>query len=254
MSLTSPADGARLAASAARERSQAEQMERAELREACRMFEAQFLKLLWKEMRETVPEGGLVHGGMGEDIFTDYLDQARADQAVAGGSMGLAQLLERQLSGEGSARPGAKIGEPLDGSAGAALSPPVPGATLTSGFGQRVHPITGEHRQHQGLDWAAPEGAPVSAAAPGVVAFAGERGGYGRLVVVSHPDGGSTYYGHLSEIAVEAGQKVGRGQKLGAVGSTGLSTGPHLHFEARDASGRPVDPGPRLAAGFSRTT
>jgi murein DD-endopeptidase MepM/ murein hydrolase activator NlpD len=253
MSLTNPAQGARLAAQAARAQEEAGKLERAELREACRMFEAQFLKMLWKEMRETVPEGGLVHGGLGEEIFTDYLDQAVADQSVKGGSMGLAAMLERQLSGEGYAHPGAKLGEPLR-RAGAGLAPPVEGATLTSGFGPRVHPITGEHRQHHGLDWAAPQGAPVSAAAAGVVTFAGEAGDYGKLVVVEHADGGSARYGHLSEIGVEPGQRVGRGQRLGAVGSSGLSTGPHLHFETRDASGRPVDPGPRLAGGFARTT
>ncbi len=232
--------------------------EKAKLREACRMFEAQFLKMLWKEMRRTVPKAKLIHGGYGEEVFTDLLDQAVSDQSVKGGSMGLADLLERQLSREGLARPGVKMGEYLrpapGGPAGMELRPPVEGI-LTSGFGPRVHPITGRDHQHTGLDLAAPRGTPVRAAAAGRVEFAGTRGGYGKLVVIVHADGSSTYYGHLDQIAVRRGELVAAGQQVATVGSTGSSTGPHLHFEARDAGGRPLNPLPRLAVkGFNSTT
>ncbi len=112
---------------------------------------------------------------------------------------------------------------------------------LTSGFGLRRHPLFGIVRAHHGVDIAAPWGAPVQAAAPGTVVYAGWFGGYGKLVVVDHGGGLATLYGHLSSIAVSAGQRVRRGDVVGRVGSTGYSTGPHLHFEIR-VNGRPVDP------------
>jgi murein DD-endopeptidase MepM/ murein hydrolase activator NlpD len=230
--------------------------EKAKLKKACQMFEAQFLKILWKEMRNTVQLTKLNHGGYGEEVFTDLLDQAVSDQSVKNGSMGIADMLERQLSRDGYARPGAKIGEQLSGgSADGSLQIPVDGGVLTSGFGLRQHPITGEDEEHSGIDIAAPQGTPVLAAAAGRVEFAGEQGDYGNLVIITHADGSQTYYGHLAEIAVSEGSLVNSGQKLGTVGSTGTSTGPHLHFETRDASGQAVNPLPKLAGiGFNATT
>ncbi|MCS7234549.1 MAG: peptidoglycan DD-metalloendopeptidase family protein [Armatimonadota bacterium] len=113
--------------------------------------------------------------------------------------------------------------------------------SLTSGFGLRRHPLFGIVRAHHGVDIAAPWGTPVQAAAAGTVVYAGWFGGYGKLVVVDHGGGLATLYGHLSSIAVSAGQRVRRGDVVGRVGSTGYSTGPHLHFEIR-VNGRPVDP------------
>ncbi len=230
--------------------------EKAELKKACRMFEAQFLKMLWKEMRKTVQQTKLNHGGYGEEVFTDLMDQAVSDQSVKNGSMGIADMLERQLSREGYAHPGAKMGASLrNWGADNALCLPVNGGTLTSGFGPRQHPITGQDQEHEGVDLAAPAGAPVLAAAAGRVGFVGDRGGYGNLVIVTHADGSQTYYGHLDEIAVSEGQLVSAGQKLATVGSTGVSTGPHLHFELRDAAGQAVNPLPKLAGiGFDTTT
>jgi len=112
---------------------------------------------------------------------------------------------------------------------------------LTSRFGFRVHPLFGRRHFHTGVDIAAPPGAPVHAAFDGTVLFAGWYGGYGKLVIVDHGDGLSTLYGHLSEILVTPGQHVTRTQVLGRVGSTGYTTGPHLHYEVR-RNGRPIDP------------
>ncbi|GIU85298.1 MAG: hypothetical protein KatS3mg008_2073 [Acidimicrobiales bacterium] len=125
------------------------------------------------------------------------------------------------------------------------LARPVEGPVV-SGFGLRVHPIYQTLRLHRGVDFDAAHGDPVRAAGPGVVVAAGWRGGYGNAVVVDHGNGISTLYAHLSETSVKPGDLVDRGTVVGKVGSTGLSTGPHLHFEVR-IYGRPVDPTPLLA-------
>ena len=110
----------------------------------------------------------------------------------------------------------------------------------TDGFGMRGG------RPHHGLDFPAPSGTPVTAAGVGVVTFAGwNSGGYGNLVIVTHRLGFQTYYAHLASISVSAGQPVSGGVPIGAVGSTGRSTGPHLHWEVRH-NGTPVDPASRL--------
>jgi murein DD-endopeptidase MepM/ murein hydrolase activator NlpD len=114
---------------------------------------------------------------------------------------------------------------------------------LTSGFGWRWG------RVHQGIDIAAPIGTPVLAAATGVVDYAGwSDGGYGNMIDIRHPDGTITRYGHLNEIFVKEGQSVGQGQSIAAMGSTGFSTGPHLHFEIRPNGGSAIDPMAFLAS------
>jgi murein DD-endopeptidase MepM/ murein hydrolase activator NlpD len=102
---------------------------------------------------------------------------------------------------------------------------------ISSLFGSRVHPVTGQIRFHQGTDLAAAEGTPVVAAFSGRVEIAGRLGGYGLIVVLSHGDTHETRYAHLSEILVKTGQEIRQGTVIGLVGSTGLATGPHLHFE-----------------------
>lgn len=104
------------------------------------------------------------------------------------------------------------------------------GGRLTSFFGGRVHPIFRQWGFHNGLDIAAPYGTPVGAARGGVVVSSGWMGGYGKAVIIQHDEGFKTLYGHLSTINVRPGQKVKAGQFIGRVGSTGWSTGPHLHF------------------------
>ncbi len=121
---------------------------------------------------------------------------------------------------------------------------PVTG-TITSPFGWRSNPFGGAPDFHPGLDIAAPTGTTVTAAAGGTVIMAQWYGGYGNYISIDHGGGYSTGYGHLSAIYVANGQTVSRGQAIGAVGSTGASTGPHLHFEVR-INGKAVDPAPRL--------
>lgn len=121
-----------------------------------------------------------------------------------------------------------------------AMGRPVNGR-ITSSYGARRHPILGYVRMHSGMDWGAPYGAPIFATSDGVIAYAGRKGGYGNFVQVSHGGGIATGYGHMSRIAARSGQRVRQGQIIGYVGSTGLSTGPHLHYELY-RNGRAVNP------------
>lgn len=115
----------------------------------------------------------------------------------------------------------------------------------SSGYGMRRHPISGRTRMHTGVDIAAPSGTAIKAAGAGRVISAGYRNGYGNTVVIDHGGGISTLYAHCSRIYVSVGKDVKQGDRIAAVGSTGYSTGPHLHFEVRK-NGKPVDPGGRF--------
>jgi murein DD-endopeptidase MepM/ murein hydrolase activator NlpD len=126
------------------------------------------------------------------------------------------------------------------GSAPGTLARPVPGA-ISSGFGPRIHPILGYSLMHNGVDMNAGSGQAIVSASSGTVIFAGVKGGYGNTIMVDHGGGMVTLYAHQSKFAVSTGQSVKRGQTIGYVGSTGVSTGPHLHFEVR-VGGNPVNP------------
>ncbi|WP_367280522.1 peptidoglycan DD-metalloendopeptidase family protein [Ramlibacter sp.] len=114
------------------------------------------------------------------------------------------------------------------------LASPMEFSRVTSGFSMRLHPIHNTWRAHKGTDYGAPTGTPVRTVADGKVEFAGVMGGYGNVVQIAHGKGDTTLYAHLSRIDVRQGGSVERGQRIGAVGSTGWSTGPHLHFEFRE--------------------
>ncbi len=112
---------------------------------------------------------------------------------------------------------------------------------ISSEFGNRFHPIDKIVKFHAGIDIAAPVGTPIATAASGTVVFAGWNKGYGNMVIIEHPDGRQTRYGHASKLFVQTGDTVTAGQQIAAVGSTGKSTGPHLHFEMRE-DGEPINP------------
>lgn len=121
-------------------------------------------------------------------------------------------------------------------------SVPVAGTRVSSGFGPRWG------RLHAGMDFAGPVGTPIRSVGLGIVTFAGPQGAYGNKVEVTLWDGTQVHYGHLSRIDVEVGEQVTSGQKIGALGNTGRSTGPHLHLEVRPDGGSAVDPRPWLKA------
>jgi murein DD-endopeptidase MepM/ murein hydrolase activator NlpD len=127
---------------------------------------------------------------------------------------------------------------------------PLEGMTLTSGYGMRNHPVLGGRRQHNGVDLAAPSGTPVFATADGRIGMAQRFSSYGNYVQIEHGGSMQTRYAHLSSYTVQAGEMVHKGDLIGYVGSTGRSTGPHLHYEVRVA-GVAVDPTPYMAPQFA---
>ena len=207
------------------------------LEAAARAFESMFIKMLLDGMPE--PDDKTLSGGFGGGVWRDMLHGEYAEQAAEQRGFGIADAIMRQLGdAAGSA-----------GSLGAAapVSPLAGNPRVTSDFGPRIHPITGKHHHHTGVDWAAPVGAPVRAIMDAEVVFAGPRGGYGNMVELKHRDGTVTRYAHLDRIEARVGQRIGKGEQLGTVGSTGQSTGPHLHFEVR-RDGQAINPTAYLQA------
>ncbi|WP_295405477.1 M23 family metallopeptidase [uncultured Thiocystis sp.] len=129
---------------------------------------------------------------------------------------------------------------------------PVRSGYITSRFGFRIHPTKNVRIFHEGVDIASPRGTPILAAADGVVTFSGRRNGYGQVIDIRHRDGLVTRYAHNHKNLVQEGQMVGQGQKIATVGSTGVATGPHLHFEVRKG-GKAVNPMPYLGDTPART-
>ncbi|MGQ9838803.1 MAG: murein hydrolase activator EnvC family protein [Cyanobacteriota bacterium] len=158
-----------------------------------------------------------------------------AQRRLEADSQQLTGLIQQLIAQQAQRRGGR---DPVQGTG--RLIAPVNGP-ITSPFGWRVHPIYRIRRFHAGIDFGVSTGTPVRAADRGTVIYAGWYGGYGNTVIVNHGGGITTLYAHNSRVAVSVGQAVQRGQTIAASGSTGLSTGPHVHFEVR-VKGQPVDP------------
>jgi murein DD-endopeptidase MepM/ murein hydrolase activator NlpD len=196
---------------------------------AAKDLEAWFVAYLAKELRSGLAGGGPLGEGAAS-AFADMFDQEIGRAVSAGQGIGLAAQLARDFQGAEAPPEGRRGGEPVAGA-----------GRVTSGFGMRHDPLHGELRRHDGVDIAAPVGTPIRAPKDGVVRFAGDRGGYGNVVYLDHGDGTESRYAHCDALAVRAGQVVRSGDVIASVGSTGRSTGPHLHLELR-ANGAALDP------------
>ncbi len=222
------------------------------IHEAAKQFEAIFLNEVFKSMRATVPESG-EGNKYASKMFTDMLDGQYASLSASSGGYGLAEALAEQMGAkpiDPNAAAAAYAAQSGASGAGGPRSAPQAGyvtpveGQVSSSYGPREMAGRDAHH-HDGVDIAAPEGTPIRAAKAGRVSFAGEKGGYGNTVVLTHSDGSETLYAHASALLVEAGSVVRAGQTIAEVGSTGRSTGPHLHFELRKG-GQPVDPAEAL--------
>lgn len=231
---------------------------RKELRRAAEEFESLFINQMLKSMRDTVVKSDLFHGGNAEEIYSSMLDTELSKSMAKAGGIGLADMLLRQLSNDSEPAP-VKTALPQPAQMEAPVrSAPQPAVIpaeeekgfnfplkelkrISSGFGERKDPFTGKDRFHHGMDIAASEGTPVFSAAPGKVVFSGKKGGYGNMVEVLHADGMVTRYGHNAENLVKEGDIVSASEPIARVGSTGRSTGPHLHFEVLK-DGKALDP------------
>jgi murein DD-endopeptidase MepM/ murein hydrolase activator NlpD len=201
-----------------------------ELVEAARQLEGVFVSMLFDEMAKTVDtEDGLFTSTPGEEMYQSWFRHEVAKQFAASGGTGLGDAIANSLGA--TVQPRAHAG---------AAPLPVAGR-ITSEFGERIHPVTNRRHMHHGVDIAAPVGTPIEVPFAGRVVKVGSEGPMGNHVVVEHANGYRSVYAHASEVLVREGDQVAAGQVLAKVGSTGRSTGPHLHFGlTRD--GKPVDP------------
>jgi murein DD-endopeptidase MepM/ murein hydrolase activator NlpD len=238
--------------------------QKSELKKAAQEFEAVFITLMLKAMRETIEESGLMEGGFGKSIYTEMFDQEVSVNLAKRGTLGISDLLYKKLAANSNEEESEKSAQPsITAPSGRSAAPSSPSsqdqdagskqeyeitdlqlpvqAPISSAFGIRRDPLSHQARFHKGLDLAAPEGMNVVPALSGTVVSAGYESGYGNTVVVLHAGGVQTRYGHLGTINVKAGDSITSQDVLGTVGNTGRSTGPHLHFEVI-RMGRPVDP------------
>ncbi len=235
-------------------------VDREAVRRLAQEFESLLMTQMIREMRRSMLDGDEEMDGLGASTFSDTSDVEFARALSAAGGVGLADAMlsvfERQIAQPPTAstrqefRPAAAVAGPPEGGHYERVDPRpaiVPPA-VNSTFGWRNDPLTGRPRFHNGIDIAAAYGADVEAAGMGRVAFAGVQGGYGETIVIDHGGGRQTRYAHLSERLVQAGDSVQAGQIVGRAGSSGRSTGPHLHFELL-VNGTPVDPRLALAGG-----
>ncbi|MBI3090176.1 MAG: peptidoglycan DD-metalloendopeptidase family protein [Candidatus Tectomicrobia bacterium] len=250
----------------------------AELREAVHKFEALFVHFMLQQMRATIERSSLFGQGQSMEIYESLLDQEVATEVAKQGGLGLGERLLQQLQqGSRAAAPrqhasgalppaglpaepwteppqGVSAGEageppyePHSPAAAGEVSPPPQSyrlpvqGTISSAFGVRHDPYTAKLAFHQGVDLAAPEGARVRAAKAGTVVFSGAQPGHGNTIIIDHGDGYTTQYSHNASNHVRPGARVAQGEVIAEAGSTGRSTGPHVHFEMRRA-GRAVNP------------
>ena len=219
----------------------------AALQDAARQLEGVFLSMMFEEMAKgTGTEASLFPKTAGQQMYEQWFRGEVATQYARGGGLGLGDTMAAQIGG--APRSGlstvemvsARTAHPSRLTGDSRRPSPVEGP-VTSGFGPRVHPVTGAPDQHEGVDIAAPTGTPVRAPYGGRVLKVQEDPYLGLHVVLEHRGGYRSLYAHLSRTRLRPGQMVDAQSTLGEVGATGRVTGPHLHF-ALYRHGRPVDP------------
>lgn len=249
-----------------------------ELKKATQEFEAVFIGYMLKVMRSTVEPADDEGGALGKDVYLSMFDQEIALQMARSSSLGIGEMMYRQLeqtvkeSKTLSGNPLSEAAPPLpasqvptnfensgpgqpelptdhhgqettmetDTETPTAWSAPAEGR-LSSTFGKRADPLTQATRFHRGIDIAAPAGTPIRAAQSGTVVFSGHLNGYGNTIILEHAGGYRTLYGHASRNLVKEGEMISAEQVIGEVGSSGRSTGTHLHFELQKGGER-IDP------------
>jgi murein DD-endopeptidase MepM/ murein hydrolase activator NlpD len=236
--------------------------ERAKVAELAQEFEAMLMLQMVRQMRQSLLDEEAQPEGLGGSTMQDTFDTEFSRYLAQAGGFGVGAYMTRSLdtrmgeavpstatAGSGlpiaspavSATPGRPLSRSTDTpDAAASVGLPLDG-DVSSRFGWRHDPFTGESKFHRGVDLRASYGTAVPAAAAGTVVFAGERGSYGNLVVLRHDDGVETRYAHLAAADVREGDVVPAGSTIGRVGTSGRSTAPHLHFEVL-VNGERVDP------------
>jgi len=226
-------------------------------------FESMLLGQMLSSMRQSAKWGGEDDegDGLGGQALFDIIDVELVAKLSRGGGLGMGRELQRSLErafsvGEGGVSPapssvpghGAPLGRVPDfpfiataGPGAASVDPQAVARQVTSGYGWRSDPFHGQARFHKGIDLAAAYGDDVRAAAPGRVVFSGQQNGYGNTVVIEHAGGARSRYAHLASADVTEGSSVAAGQAIGRAGSSGRSTGPHVHFEVT-VGNETVDP------------
>ena len=213
-----------------------------ELKAATQEFEAVFVNYMLKVMRSTIEPADEETSSLGKDVYMGMFDNEISLDIARNNSMGIGDLLYRQLEGtvrEGKEKQSPRTRPPSSSQDGKieaeAWSNPVEGA-LTSSYGFRNDPFSGDVRFHHGLDISAPAGTAIRAAQAGRVVFSGYLGGFGNTIILEHVNGYRTLYGHTARNLVNSGELVEAEQEIGIVGNTGRSKGTHLHFELQKGS------------------
>lgn len=211
---------------------------------ATALADAEALEIELAEVLVVLEDEQAIQAALKLELESRVADWESKVSDLAAADAELTQFIRDQEAAAAAAASGGSSAPAPGSSSVSGFQWPVNGS-VTSGYGYRVHPIYGTRRLHQGLDISGGSGTPIAAAKGGTVISAGWRGGYGNAVVISHGDGVTTLYAHQSSMNVSSGQQVSRGDIVGWVGSTGASTGPHLHFEVR-INGSAVNPRPYL--------
>jgi murein DD-endopeptidase MepM/ murein hydrolase activator NlpD len=226
------------------------------VREAAQKFEGFFVQMMLKEMRKAQASEEGLFSGTEMETFSELFDEEIAGRISSGRGIGLANHIVKSMLGEsGAAMDAQALGTshavhrvytpaPVSGAGGGRFSWPLPQSEpgrISSDFGMRKNTHGDGHKHHHGLDIAAPSGTPVLSMASGTITRASYSPTYGNVVYVDHGDGVVSRYAHQERLDVAKGDNVVRGQQIGVVGSTGRSTGAHLHLEVR-VGGKAMDP------------